>query len=85
LDLAGLVSGWSSEDRLSMCRAYYDSLPAERRAEMTLDGLRRAVDLCRLSLAIQWIGWPAGWRPPADHRTDWVGEASSLLCAAGLP
>jgi Ser/Thr protein kinase RdoA (MazF antagonist) len=84
LDLAALVSGWSSEDRLSMCRAFHRSLPQERRTATSFDGLLEAVALCRVSLALQWIGWAPGWEAPEAHRHDWVSEAAELLDEVGL-
>ena len=76
LDLAALVSGWNREDREAMCRSFHQSLPA---GAPSFEGLLAAVDLCELSLALQWIGWAPGWVPPEAQRRDWAGEASRLL------
>jgi Ser/Thr protein kinase RdoA (MazF antagonist) len=84
LDLAALISGWGREDALSMCGAFHQSMPAGESPTATLDELTRAVDLCGLSLALQWIGWAPGWDPPEDHRHDWVAEAARLLDRAEL-
>ena len=86
LDLAALVSGWSDEARLAMCRDYHASLAAASlNPAPTFEALLEAVSLCRLALALQWIGWAPSWRPPEEHRHDWVGEAAELLDEVGLP
>jgi hypothetical protein len=84
LDLAALASGWSSKDRLSMCRAFHASFAARCRSAPSLDELLDAVALCRVALALQWIGWGPGWEAPAAHRHDWVAEASEALEEGGL-
>jgi hypothetical protein len=68
-DLAALTSGdWSDPDREALAAAYGD-------AGASLEGL----DLARLQLAIQWLGWaPPEWVPPAGQRHDWLGEATAL-------
>lgn len=78
LDLAALVSGWNREDREAMCRSFHQSLPA---GAPSFEAVLAAVELCELSLALQWIGWAPGWVPPASQRRDWKGEASRLLGA----
>lgn len=78
LDLAALVSGWNRDDREAMCRSFHQSLPPGAPA---FGELLDAVELCELSLALQWIGWSPGWVPPAAQRRDWRGEASRLLGA----
>ena len=84
LDLAALVSGWSRDDREAMCETFHQSLPRGRRETLSLTELSQAVDLCELSLALQWIGWSPDWVPPADHRRDWPREAGRLLGELGL-
>ncbi|HEU5104705.1 MAG TPA: phosphotransferase [Solirubrobacterales bacterium] len=81
LDLAALVGGWSGEDRLAIYRAFHRALPPER--QPAFEELTAAVDLCRLALALQWIGWSADWVAPQAQRHDWRGEAALLLQAVG--
>lgn len=76
LDLAALVSGWNRDDREAMCRSFHQSLPPGGPA---FGELLAAVELCELSLALQWVGWSPGWVPPAAQRRDWPGEVSRLL------
>jgi hypothetical protein len=79
LDLAALVSGWSGEDRLAICRAFHRALPPD--GQPAFEDLTAAVDLCQLALALQWIGWSADWVAPEAQRHDWRGEAAWLLKA----
>jgi aminoglycoside phosphotransferase (APT) family kinase protein len=82
LDLAALVAGrWSAEERERMARAYHGALPGHDRpawAELA-DALLQA----RLHVAVQWLGWSPGWRPPAAHAHDWLGEALALAAELG--
>jgi len=70
IDLAALVSGgWSDEDREALVSAY--------RAAAGPDSFTaRQLDLARLHLAVQWLGWAEpGWSPPEGQQQDWLGEA----------
>jgi hypothetical protein len=72
-DLAALVSGgWSDGDRAAIVSAYRSTAgPASFSA--------RQLDLARLQLAVQWLGWAEpSWNPPAGQRQDWLGEAIGL-------
>jgi hypothetical protein len=68
LDLAALVGGWDDDHRHALLGAY----------GVTGPDLAHDVDRCRLHLALQWIGWSDGWRPPPEHARDWIGEALDL-------
>jgi Phosphotransferase enzyme family len=76
-DLAALVSGhWEPQDRHAIVAAY-GSVAGEVSA--------RSLDLVRLQLAIQWLGWaPPEWVPPDGQRHDWLGEALALAERLGL-
>jgi aminoglycoside phosphotransferase (APT) family kinase protein len=77
LDLAALVSGWSSADREAMRLAYERALGAPLPAH--------DLELARLQVAIQWLGWaPPEWEPPADQRHDWAAEAIEIAEDLGL-
>jgi aminoglycoside phosphotransferase (APT) family kinase protein len=71
-DLAALVSGWPAPDREAIAAAYA--------AEPGLQPFAgRDLDLARLQVAIQWLGWaPPAWVPPEGQRHDWLGEAVAL-------
>jgi phosphotransferase family enzyme len=71
LDLAALVSGWPAADREAMRLAYEHALGEPLPA--------RDLELARLQVAIQWLGWaPPEWQPPADQRRDWGAEAIEI-------
>jgi hypothetical protein len=73
VDLAALVSGgWEEGDREAIVSAY--------RAAVGHDSFTlRQLDLARLHLAVQWLGWASPeWVPPEHQRHDWLGEALEL-------
>jgi phosphotransferase family enzyme len=77
LDLAALVCGWPVADREAMRGAY----GAGRGRELSA----RELDLARLQVAIQWLGWaPPEWKPPPDQRRDWTAEAIEIAEELGL-
>ncbi len=73
VDLAALISGdWRDEDREAIADAY-------RSTPGIPDFSMRQLDLARLHLAVQWLGWaPPSWVPPEGQRHDWLGEALAL-------
>jgi len=84
LDVAALTAGrWTPDERRRLALAYFDaSSPAvlARGREDFLDALEH----CRLHLAVQWLGWSAGWAPPAEHAQDWLAEALTIAGELGL-
>lgn len=79
IDLAALISGdWSEEDREAIVAAY-------RSAAAPASFSARQLDLARLHLAVQWLGWAEpSWSPPQGQRQDWLGEALALAEGLGL-
>lgn len=79
VDLAALVSGgWGDEDREAIVAAYRDGMGGESFSDAELS-------LCRLHLAVQWLGWaPPEWTPPEGQRHDWLAEAIELAEGLGL-
>ncbi|HEX6457206.1 MAG TPA: phosphotransferase [Solirubrobacterales bacterium] len=77
-DLAALVSGWPHADREAIAAAYA--------AEPGVPSFTsRDLELARLQIAIQWLGWaPPQWQPPPEQRHDWLAEASELAEELGL-
>src|SRR4029078_8422966 len=76
IDLAALVAGrWPEKFKRQMALAYHDELLRNRSAAPSLPALRRGLNLCRLQLAVQWLGWSPDWTPPQEHRHDWLAEA----------
>jgi aminoglycoside phosphotransferase (APT) family kinase protein len=85
IDLAALVSGrWTDAERIALARAYHAAIteggdPAPPPEEQFL----KAIDDCRLHLAVQWLGWSDDWTPPPEHAQDWLGEALQLAEKVG--
>ena len=74
VDLAAMTAGsWSEDDRAAIVAAYRQEDPPADAASFD-----RGLALCRLHLAVQWLGWSPDWTPPAEHAHDWLGEAAAL-------
>ena len=79
LDLAALMSGgWSETKAMSLARAYYDAARVACEDLPPFDAFLTSLDYCRLHLAVQWLGWSAGWSPPPEHKHDWLTAALML-------
>jgi Phosphotransferase enzyme family len=65
LDLAALTTGWPEVDHEAIAAAY---------GEVSSE----ALDLCRLHLAVRWLGWSNDWSPPPEHAKDWRREAQAV-------
>jgi hypothetical protein len=82
LDVAALSTGkWGDAERASIALAYADALSAPPASR---EEFLESVDYCRLHIAVQWLGWAEGWRPPRAHRYDWLSEATRLAEELGL-
>jgi thiamine kinase-like enzyme len=78
VDLAAVISGnWNEEQKRSLAEEYYAALTRGTGSATAPESFFRALDLCRLHLAIQWLGWSPTWSPPSAHRNDWLDEARS--------
>jgi hypothetical protein len=82
VDLAALTSGdWTEARRTEIAQAYWEHSVAsgtEPWAE-SFSELTASLDLCRLQLAIQWLGWSSAWVPPPQQTHDWMAEAIQLI------
>jgi hypothetical protein len=84
IDLAALVGGgWSEAERASVSLAYREEM-AGPGPPLDEEAFLRSLDMCRLHLAIQRLGWSLDWSPPPEHAHDWLGEALSLSERLGL-
>ena len=84
VDLAALTTGgWSAPERDEIARGYLDRLAelGDSRAETEV---LESLELFRLHLAVQWLGWDPTWSPPDEHRHDWLGEATEIAGRLGL-
>jgi Ser/Thr protein kinase RdoA (MazF antagonist) len=76
LDLAALVAGaWSDADRSAIAGSYLRVFPALGSVDL---------DVCRLHVAVQWLGWSPGWVAPPAHAHPWLHEAQELSQRLGL-
>ncbi len=82
LDLAALAGGYGEAERRPLAEAYAEGL-AESGATVPA-ALEEGLAACRMHLAMQWLGWAEGWRPPPEHAHDWLGEAAGLALELGL-
>jgi len=74
-DLAALTTGaWSQRERDEIAHGYVEGLAAAGH-DVDETQLFRTLDLFRLHVAVQWLGWEPAWTPPAEHRHDWLREA----------
>jgi Ser/Thr protein kinase RdoA (MazF antagonist) len=80
LDVAALTAGsWTDAEREEIVDAYRQTATADAAWTAGTEAFDRALDCCRLHIAVQWLGWSADWSPPAGHRQDWLGEALRLV------
>lgn len=85
LDLAALTSGsWNAHERRAMARAYRNALEADSGLPDDESRFLEALELCRLQLAVQWLGWSPDWTPPAGNAHDWAAEAERLVAELQL-
>jgi aminoglycoside phosphotransferase (APT) family kinase protein len=85
MDLAALTAGsWTEGERADLAASYQRAAAHEPRTAKSHDRFMRALDCCRLQLAVQRLGWARQWTPPATHRQDWLGEALSIAERLGI-
>lgn len=70
LDVAALTEGpWSEGDRSRILSGYLGPDPISADSQ-------RVLDLCRLQLCVQWLGWSENWRPPQQQ--DWATRIAEI-------
>jgi len=85
IDLAALTAGnWPEQAKVEMALAYRDELVCAGGHPPSMHELLYGLNLCRLHLDIQWLGWSADWTPPKDHRQDWLAEAQYAASQLGI-
>lgn len=85
LDLAALIEGWRDAEQRILIAAYRNALrqePSDRHPDP--ETFAELVDCARLHLCLRWLGWAADWKPPAEHRRDWLGTALELAARLDL-
>jgi hypothetical protein len=84
IDLAALVAGkWSEEQKLAMAMEYWDELQRIGAEGSLAAEFSRRLSICRLHVAVQWLGWSSDWSPPEEHRQDWLAEALQIAHSLG--
>jgi aminoglycoside phosphotransferase (APT) family kinase protein len=84
MDLAALTAGrWTEDQRARLVIGYREVIGREG-APLAYHDFMRALDCCRLQLAVQRLGWARQWTPPATHTQDWLGEALRAAERLGL-
>jgi aminoglycoside phosphotransferase (APT) family kinase protein len=79
VDLAALATGWGPGERAALARAYEEAARASGSPGVEEREAAESLELCRLHLAVQRLGWaPPGWSPPKEHRRDWLAEALQI-------
>ena len=85
MDLAALTAGrWTEDERAELAASYRTVASEEAGTSLSHDDFMRALDCCRLQLAVQRLGWARQWTPPATHTQDWLGEALHAADRLGL-
>jgi aminoglycoside phosphotransferase (APT) family kinase protein len=82
VDLAALAGGnWAEDQRAQIARAYWEQVltSGANSSSSSFDEFMASLDLCRLQLAIQWLGWSSDWVPPPQQTHDWMAEAIHLI------
>ncbi len=84
IDLAALVGGkWTEVQKRDLALQYFAELQTCGPDAPQPEEFLRELHLCRLHLAVQWLGWSRNWSPPGEHRQDWLAEAFSNAHALG--
>jgi hypothetical protein len=85
LDLAALTAGrWTAAQRAELEQEYFHVVQPAGLSPGSWDDFLCGLQLCRLHLAVQWLGWSADWSPPPEHRHDWLAEAMCATRALGI-
>jgi len=85
MDLAALTAGsWTEDERAELAASYRKVASGQPHASASHGDFMRALDCCRLQLAVQRLGWARQWTPPATHRQDWLGELFRAADRLGL-
>jgi aminoglycoside phosphotransferase (APT) family kinase protein len=85
MDLAALTAGrWTQDERTQLASAYRTAAAGLTHAPPPPDDFMRALDCCRLQLAVERLGWARRWTPPVTHSQDWLGDAMHAADRLGL-
>ena len=81
LDLAALTSGgWTEDERRAIAAAYWHRAGSPE----SFDEFLADLDVCRLQIALQWLGWSVDWVPPSGQAYDWLEDVRILVEQVGV-
>jgi hypothetical protein len=85
MDLAALTCGtWSDDQKRALALAYRGRLEPGAGWPPEPEPFLAALDLCRLHLAVQWLGWSLEWSAPPQQAWNWLAEAVRAAEKLGL-
>lgn len=85
VDLAALTAGaWTDDERTELAKSYHAALDPQSHAWHPRENFMRALECCRLEIAVRQLGWAKQRTPPAPHMHDWLGEALEAADRIGL-
>jgi aminoglycoside phosphotransferase (APT) family kinase protein len=85
IDLAALTAGrWSDTEQTALAMSYHAALDPDSELWLPREAFVRALDCCRLLIAVRQLGWAAQWTPPSLHTQDWLGHALHAAERIGL-
>jgi hypothetical protein len=85
VDLAALTCGtWTDEQKRALALAYHGRLEPRAGWPPAPEPFFAALDLCRLHLAVQWLGWSLDWSAPPQQAWNWLREALRAAEKLGL-
>jgi aminoglycoside/choline kinase family phosphotransferase len=84
MDLAALTAGWTDLRRSELAFTYHAEVSPQAPTWLPPDAFMRALDCCRVQLAVQCLGWASRWMPPQPHAHDWLNEALQAAERIGL-
>jgi Ser/Thr protein kinase RdoA (MazF antagonist) len=76
MDIVALTAGsWTEEQKVAMALAYRAALAPGHGWPPAPEIFLKALNCCRLHVAMQWLGWSEEWSPPPEHAQNWLSEA----------
>ncbi len=84
IDIATLTAGkWHEHQKRQIFDEYEATLRLLSSFVPSHADLLRAWNLCRMHLAIQWLGWSQNWSPPIEHQQDWLEKVRRMATQLG--
>ena len=85
MDLAALTAGrWTEDERAELAISYRTVASGEPGTSLSHDDFMRALDCCRLQLAVQRLGVGETVDASGNASQDWLGEALHAADRLGL-